>query len=234
MDQRERIAYHQSVTAYVCFALSLLFYAVSVCIHNGAVILPEFGNNHTIQQAQAHGHITAQLEILKDSWKFTSLTSFIVSVSLFVAACVLSGGDEAQRMKEEGRLTNLILVLLCMVIIASLLVYWGMHVFTIERGLNSLGVGMMYGSTKYFAALLFMVCILFANPTLDEHKREENIWVATVTSWACFFLSLMHLFVSMRTRQYQVDLIDASEDSMVSSADTKMVQNEPGDFVQIH
>ena len=233
MDEQERLSYHQKVTAYVSLALSLLFYVVSACHYSGAKLLPESGHNRSIQQAQAHGKITAQFDILKDIWRFISLTSFVTCVTLFIAACVLSGGEEAERMKEEGRLINLILVLLCMVLIATVLLIWGMDVFTVERGADSLGVGMMYGSTKYFSALLVMVCVLFANPTLDEREREETIWVATATSLACFFLSLMHLFVSMRTRQYQVAIIDASENAMVLSASTRMVHSTSGDFVRV-
>jgi hypothetical protein len=85
------------------------------------------------------------------------------------------------------------------------------------------GMGTM--PTKFFAALLFISCVLLTN--------QANMWVATVTSLACFFLSLMQLFVSVRIRPHQVDLNEASKDAKVSSAEIKMTLMAPGDSVPI-
>lgn len=226
MDERERVAYFQKVTSYVCLALAVLFYAVAACIHSGSKILPEPGHGSSIQ-ARACSHIKAQFDLLKDMWAFTSIASFVTFAGLFIAACILSGGEEADRMREEGRLVNLILILLCMTLITTLHLVLGSNVFTIEKGSDSLGMGLMYGSTKYFAALLLVVCILTANPTFDQRRREEGIWVNTATACASFILSLLHLIISMRTRQYQVSIIDVSEKNIA------ILDPNSGDFVRV-
>mmetsp|Transcript_18509 Transcript_18509/g.40065 ORF Transcript_18509/g.40065 Transcript_18509/m.40065 type:complete len:359 (+) Transcript_18509:219-1295(+) len=219
MDEKELLAYHQKVVSYVSLALALAFFVVSACIHGGASVLPETGNGSSVRRIQDHTHLAVQFDRMSEMWTLLSLCTIVIFVALFISACILLGGEEAERMREEGQVINLITVLLWMIIVTTVIMTWGNEVFNVKSS-GTLGMGMLYGGTKYFASLLFMVCILFANLTLDEKEREEGVWTASATSVACFVLSLFYLIFSMRTRKYQVSLIDSNSE-------------KSGDFVRV-
>ena len=233
MDERELLAYHQTVVSYVTLALALAFFVLSAGIYGTGEMLPQTLRGTSMHQSQDHVTAAAQFQAMSETWTFLSLCNIVIFVALFFAACILLGGDEAERMVEEARIINLITVLLCLSIVSVFMLIWGNGIFS-EKRWGSLGVGMLYGGTKYFAALLLMVFILFANPTFDEREREEGVWVATATSFACLFLSMVYLAFSMRVRRYQVSIYDAnSEQDDVLDANTGMVHGTTGDFVRV-
>ena len=236
MDDRERIAYHSSVVGWVSFVLALVCTAVSVHVFGGATSLPEEeGRGRVMRQSQNSAHVIAQFSLLSEIWTFLSLCTVVVFVALFVAACLMSGGEEAERMREEGKLINLITVLLWMILVTAAMLAWGREVFN-TKSLGSLGEGRLYGGAKYFAALLLMVCILFSNPSFDERGREEGVWVATAAAFSCFFLSLMYILFAYRARRYHIDVIDdarAEEASVSAEPKSGMIQSTTGDFVRV-
>ena len=234
LDGRELLAYHQKVVAYVCLALAIAYFAISTMIYSGARMLPESSNANSIRRVQDHAHVAVQFDLLSEFWTFLSLATIVVIVALFVASLLQLGGEEAERQKEEGKLINLTMILVWMIVDTIVLLTWGNEVFNVKK-LGSLGMGILYGGTKYFAAMLLMVCVLFANLTFDERKREEEgTWVSTATSVACLVLSLIFGVFAMRARKYQVALIDSSEDKVtVLNSRTGMVHGTTGDFVRI-
>lgn len=236
MDERELLAYHQKVVSYVFLALSLAFFTVSACLYSGGQILPETGSSRSIRRIQEHANITFQFDHLSEMWSFLSLCTIVIFVALFVAACTIVGGEDAERMMEEGKVINLVIVLVWMIIVTITMLAWGNEVFSI-RSTGSLGVGMLYGGTKYFASLLIMVCLLFANLSLDEGDREEEgSWAASATCITCLILSVFHLFFSLRTRNYQVSVIDSNssaEQDTVLDPNSGMVHSTTGNFVRM-
>ena len=154
--------------------------------------------------------------------------------SLFVAAILgLVSGENVERMVEEARLINLITVLLGVGIVSVFMLVYTKSIFNDKRG-GGLGVGMLYGGTNYFSALLLLVCICFANLSFDERDREEGLWVSTATSVACLCLSVLHFAFSMCARRYQISIYDAnSEQATKLDAQTEMVHGMGGDFVRV-
>eukprot|EP00578_Thalassiosira_sp_NH16_P028797 CAMPEP_0181089714 /NCGR_PEP_ID=MMETSP1071-20121207/7450_1 /TAXON_ID=35127 /ORGANISM="Thalassiosira sp., Strain NH16" /LENGTH=381 /DNA_ID=CAMNT_0023171681 /DNA_START=87 /DNA_END=1232 /DNA_ORIENTATION=- len=230
MDEQQLLAYHEKIVSWVCLALGLAFFAVSACIKSGGELIPETLDESTVRRIEDHASVGMLYNRLRETWTLLSLCSIIVSVSLFVAACILFGGEDAQRMIEDGKLINLVIINLWMIIVNVVMMTWGSDVFHFKSS-GSLGMGMLYGGTKL---LMLMICILFANLSFDERQREEGMWAASATSVACLLLSLFHLVFAMRARDYQVTLIDEnSERVTVLDGNTGMVNNTAGDFVRM-
>ncbi|KAL9182877.1 hypothetical protein ACHAXT_004156 [Thalassiosira profunda] len=239
MDDRERLAYHEKVVSYTSLALAFCFYLAALFIHGGAQAVPEDGRlslrrPDLIDQSSAHRHVVGMFGSLRYFWMGLWLVTTIVFAGLFVGSCILSGGEGADRRREEGKIINLILITLLVILIAVILMMWGSEVFR-EQSTGSLGVGLLYGGTKYFAGLLFLLCVLTADPSNDERQREENGWVSTVAPFACLFLSLAHLVFSHQLRKCQVAMIEADMEQPVSIIEPKegMVPGATGDFVRV-
>lgn len=232
MDEQELLVYHEKVVCYVALALGLAFLVVSAGIYSTSENLPLTVVGGGIQ-TQAHLIAETQFHALGESWSLLSLCNIVVFLSLFIAALLSLGGEDIERMVEEARLINLITVLLSVGLVSTFMLWRGQSIFNDQRG-DGLGVGMMYGGTKYFAALLLLVCICFANLFFDERQRDETLWVATATSLACFFLSLMHFAFSVRARRCQINIYEAhSEQATKLDAQTEMVRELGGDFVRV-
>ena len=236
LDARELSLYHEKVVAYVCLALALAFFCVSSCIYGWARALPTTRASSTLEPTNVHdhAHIVAQFDILSEGWTFISLCTIVIFVALSLASCLLLNDEDADRMREKARLVNLIIINVWMVIVTIFMMVWGNEVFNIKKWSASIGMGLLYGGTKYFSSLLLLMCILFANLSLfDDRERQEGVWVATATSLACFFLSFMHLMYSMKVRRYQVSVLDLVTNEEKVGGDFVRVEDHPTRGIQL-
>ena len=236
LDARELSLYHEKVVAYVCLALALAFFCVSSCTYGWARALPTTRASSTLEPTNVHdhAHIVAQFDILSEGWTFISLCTIVIFISLSIASCLLLNDEDADRMREKARLINLIIINVWMVIVTIFMMVWGNEVFNIKKWSASIGMGLLYGGTKYFSSLLLLVCILFANLSLfDDRERQEGVWVATATSLACLFLSLMHLMYSMKVRKYQISVLDLAANEEKIGGDFVRVEDHPTRGIQL-
>ncbi|KAL7535698.1 hypothetical protein ACHAXR_006672 [Thalassiosira sp. AJA248-18] len=236
MDEEELLAYERKVVSSVSIVLAMAFSILSAWIYVVGKKLPETGHSNDETQVQA-AKAAAHMEILSELWTLLSSVTITIFVILFIASIVLSRGEEAERMREEGAIINLITVLLWMVIVTTGIFILGRKILGEKKLNGTLGVGMLSGGTMYFSLLLFMVFILYANPTFEERRKEDGAGSASATAAACFFLSLMYLVFSLGTCKYQTSIISAlsmsEKDDESSAADFKRMddgepENRPG------
>lgn len=234
MDERELLQYHEKVASWVCFSLGVVFFVVSAMIYSDGETLPLSMRSADVRPTEAQMHAAVQYETLSGAWNFLSLSNVVVFASLLIGSVLLlMGGEGIERMVEEMRLVNLIMVLLSLGIISISMLIWGNQILS-ERKMNGLGVGMLYGGAKYFAALLMMVCLLFASPILDEREQREGIWIAPSTSFACLVLTVLHFAFSMKARSVVVAVYDAENDpASVMDSQLGIGHSIGGDFVHI-
>ena len=180
-----------------------MFSALSVCIYYEGKKLPvRFETGHD-SSGETHVQIksAAHMEILSQMWTLLSSCTLISFSGIFIIACVLSGiGENAERMREDG-IINLIIVLLWMMVVTTGMMILGRKILN-EKKLGSLGVGMLSGGTMYFAMLLFMVFLLYANLTSEEREEEVGFGPQSATSFACLFLSMLYLAFSLGAYRY--------------------------------
>jgi len=235
MDERELLAYNQKVVSFVLLALSVAYFVLAAGIHGTGEMLPQTLRSTSVRQTQAHMLAAAQYEGLSNAWSLLSLCNVVVYVGLFVATLLLFlGGEDVERMVEEARILNLLLVLLCLSVVSVFMLFRGNAIFG-EKRWGSLGVGMVYGATKYFSALLLLVTVLFANLGLDD-RDEEGVWVTSATSLASLVLCVLHFAFAMRTRSYQKAIYDANAgvgEDVAVALEAHVLGPPPGDFVRV-
>ena len=82
---------------------------------------------------------------------------------------------------------------------------------------GTLGMGMLSGGCLYYAALLFMVYILYANVSFQERAKDDGLGAATALGFAGFFLSFLHLAFFTGLYKYKASLLAALPGSEVGS-----------------
>ena len=198
--------------SYVCLAFALLYFAMSTCTYGWARSQPGQLVSSDSINAQNHAQLTVQLDLLSEIWKVLSLSTIVVFVALSIASLLMLGSEDADRMMKDNNLIGLIVVNCWMSVVALFMMFWGNETFVIKRG-ESLCMGMLYGGTKYYSALLLLICIMFANLSLfDERDRDdEKIWVSTATALACLVLSFVHFGFASKAREYQAKVHEATD-----------------------
>lgn len=230
MDEEELLAYHQKLISTTSLVLALAFSALSICIYAVGKKLPETGRHYSgnsnsgseTTSTYAQAKSAAHMELFSEMWKWLTSCTIAIFSLLFLVACGLSLGEDAERRNEEGD-GNIIIVLLWMIIVTTGLLVMGRNSLG-ERKLNgTFGLGMLSGGTIYFALLLFVVFILYLSV---EMRREDGAGLAM--SIACFFLSMMYLAFSLGTYKYQDSFIGGitEEDSSKQRDSTRSI----GDF----
>lgn len=246
MDADELLVYERKVIAACTFILGAVFTALSALLVHVGRQLPEAGqHNATSNRANIQAKGAGHMEILGDLWTILSLSTIAIFICLFLASIILSQGEEAERMREDGAILNLIMVLTWMAIISTGFLFLGRKILGPEKLGGTLGVGILTGGTMYFALALFNVFIMYVNPTFEERRKEDGAGSATATAAACFFLSLLHLAYSLGTYKYQSSIIaaisnnaDAEDahkgDDDASNADfQRMEDEEPTNEIQM-
>lgn len=229
MDEEELLAYHQQVVSLASLILALALSALSVCIYTAGKKLPEMGHHDSSNSEDTHVHVksAAHMELFSEMWKILSACTILIFSILFIVACALSLGGDAERMREEGSI-NLLVLLVWMILVTAGVMIVGRQILH-EKKFGTLGVGLLSGGTLYYALLLFIVSILFANPTFGG-PNDAGGPAAAATSVACFFLSLMHLAFSLGTRKYQKSIMldaRAEMDDSAADGDFQRMEDEP-------
>ena len=196
--------------SYVCLAFALLYFAISTCTYGWARSQPGQLVSSDSINAQNHAQLTVQFDLLSEIWKVLSLSTIVVFVALSIASLLMLGSEDADRMMKDNNLIGRIVVNCWMSVVALFMMFWGNETFVIKRG-ESLCMGMLYGGTKYYSALLFLICIMFANLSFDEGDRDEKIWVSTATALACLVLSFVHFGFASKAREYQAKVHEATD-----------------------
>ena len=214
MDGEELLVYERKVISSCTIILGCVYIALSAYLYKVGRKLVETGtpqssgiannNDAQLHQGRSAGH----MDFLSDLWTLLSSATIVIFVMLFLATCVLSAGDEeGERMREEGAIYNLIMVLVCMIMLSSGVFFIGRKTLGGKKLDGTLGVGLLSGTTMYYSLLLFMVFLMYVNPTFEERRREDGAGSATATAAACFFLSLLHLAFSLGMYKYQSSII---------------------------
>lgn len=212
---------YQKVTCYVSLCLAFAFCILSALIFNEGKKLPETdhrNSNSSRSNSESKAvQVTsaAHLEMMSQIWNLLSSSTVAIVAMLFIVACVMTRGEDAQRIREEGGI-NLIIILLWMIVVATGMSMLGRKTLG-ENKLGSFGAGLLSGSTMYFSLLLFLVFILYSNLTAEERREEDGVWIARAISFAFFFLSLLHLSFSLGTYKYQKSIIEVNLEKDTSS-----------------
>jgi len=235
MDQEELLAYHQKVVSITSLILALALSATSVCIYTAGHKLPETTGHHhgsTNNGEDAHAvrvKSAAHTQLFSEIWNLLSACTLVVFSILFIVACVLSLGEDAERMREEGGI-NLLVVLLWMIGVTLCVTIAGRQILR-DKTLGTLGVGLLSGGTLYYALLLFLVSTHFASVSFGGPNDGGGGPTAATTSFVCFFLSLVHLAFSLGVRNYRISiLVDARAreemDDSVADGDFRRMKDE--------
>mmetsp|Transcript_9344 Transcript_9344/g.21071 ORF Transcript_9344/g.21071 Transcript_9344/m.21071 type:complete len:428 (+) Transcript_9344:187-1470(+) len=236
MDEEELLAHHRKIASISSLILALAFSAISACIYHAGKKLPETGrhpdsssssnsNSETTKTSYAQGKSAAHMELFYEIWKVLSTCTIAIFSILFLAACILSLGEEGERRREEGGAINLIFVLLWMIIVTTGILVMGRKILGETKLNGELGLGILSGGTMYFALLLFVVFVLNVNVE-DRPGREDGAGLAT--SFACFFLSIMYLAFSLGMYKFQDSFIGG----IIAEDDSSRVDDSSstGDF----
>lgn len=198
MDESELLAYHRKVVWIVNLVLAVIFFALSLSVLVVASKLSE-------KPSSGGSNRAAHMEVIGDLWKFLSLATFVILSGLLTSACIVSRGKEAEYLRQDGHIFNLIAVHVCLIVAAIGIVVLGFLVLGDKKMGATLGVGMLSGGTKWFAWLLFMVFVLYINPRgqfPEDQNVEEGYGSATATAYACISLSLSQLGFSLLMDKY--------------------------------
>lgn len=223
MNEEERLAYHQSVISYTSLALAAVFVFISILISREGANLPEIeealwdtnndgaGEVHNTREMEVArlAHSAAHLEMLSNVWNFLSTSTIVILMVLLIATLFSLGGEDAERMKEEGQVYNLIAVLFWVAIVSFGIRFVGRQILGEKKWGGTMGVGVLSGATTNFSALLFMVFLLYSNPMFEERRPEDGPATSVALSFASLFLSLFHLAFSVGTTKYQSSIIAA-------------------------
>ena len=209
MDEEELLLYYQKVVCVMSFLLAATLTSLSIFIYYEGKKIPETrANENTDEHVQLKA--SARMELIGDFWKLLSASTVTIVAALYITACVLSGGEEAEKAREEGLVFNLISVLTWVMIVTTGNMLIGRKILGEKKLDGVLGVGLLSGGSLYYAFLLLMVSILYANPAFkDQKKNEDGIGATIATSFACFFLSLIYVGFTYMTYKYQSSIIGA-------------------------
>mmetsp|Transcript_5151 Transcript_5151/g.11196 ORF Transcript_5151/g.11196 Transcript_5151/m.11196 type:complete len:435 (-) Transcript_5151:114-1418(-) len=223
MDAEQLLYYHRQTISTISLAFAIAFLPLSICLYQYSKSLPEtsFGRGSGTSGESMALRSTSHMELFADIWKLISISTIGIFAILFLLACAqqMGGGEDGERRREEGwGAVNLILILFWLLVISVEVVFMGCNVLGLSKkkklfGTTSLGVGILSGGTCYYALLLFLVCLLYADfaTLFEERRREEGAGSATATSFACFFLGIMHLAFSAGTLKYRESIAGAIE-----------------------
>ena len=199
--------------------------SISIFIYSEGKKIPETRTNeNTDEHVQLKA--SARMELIGDFWKLLSASTLTIVSALYITPCVLSGGEEAEKAREEGLVFNLISVLTWVMIVTTGNMIIGRKILGEKKLDGVLGVGLLSGGSIYYAFLLFMVSILYANPAFKNQKKDEDgIGAAIATSFACFFLSIIYVGFTFMTYKYQSSIIGAITED-VEMVETPVVMND--------
>ena len=165
-----------------------------------------------IERAQT----AARVEFLSNTWGMLSFASVAAFTGLFVASLTSLVGDGGGRMAEEGKLINIAAVLAWLAVVATTMSCSGrvsvdLFLDKVREDPNdydgTLGVGLLTGSSVYFALLLFTVFALFVDASGEARERDEVPGVVTASSIVCFVLGCAFLAFGYQAVKYKRSLM---------------------------
>ena len=250
MNEEELLAYHKNIVStwtnvfgFVCTAMSIILYIAGEKLPesspdgNSDAVGDAYSNGDAETATVARAKSEAYMEILTGMWKMLSTATLAIFSILFVAACILARldvDDDGRRREEDEGTTNLILILVGLVILSTCLWVLGHKVLGATKWKGTLGVGLLSGGTVYFGLLLFVVFVLFFNPSFEERRREDGPGATVATAFASLFFSLMYCSFGWGTIKYQSSFIDAAgvvaNSADVSVATVEVRESGSGDF----
>ena len=232
MNDEELLIYHQKVVCTTSFFLGLILSLLSVLIYAEGKKLPDTRCTDTDKEAQIKS--VARMELILDLWKLLSISTLTIFSALCVTAWVVSVGGEAERIREEGEVFNLVSVLMWMLCLTVGIMLMGKKI--LKQKLDGvLGVGMLSGGSMYYALMLFMVFILYANAAFRDDRKDEGMGPAQATSFSSLGLALVYLAFSLMTYKYQSSIMiaifyDGDDQVGVSDSVESLSQDEVGEF----
>lgn len=232
MNDEELLIYHQKVVCTTSFFLGLILALLSVLIYAEGKKLPDTRCTDTDIEAQIKS--VARMELILDLWKLLSISTLTIFSALCVTAWVVSVGGEAERIREEGEVFNLVSVLMWMLCLTVGIMFMGKKI--LKQKLDGvLGVGMLSGGSMYYALMLFMVFILYANAAFRDDRKDGGMGPAQATSFSALGLALVYLAFSLMTYKYQSSIMiaifyDGDDQVGVNNSVEDHSQDEVGEF----
>eukprot|EP00569_Conticribra_weissflogii_P002950 CAMPEP_0171327740 /NCGR_PEP_ID=MMETSP0878-20121228/215_1 /TAXON_ID=67004 /ORGANISM="Thalassiosira weissflogii, Strain CCMP1336" /LENGTH=390 /DNA_ID=CAMNT_0011827537 /DNA_START=32 /DNA_END=1204 /DNA_ORIENTATION=- len=222
MDEKERLMYHRSVISFVSLAFGIVMMVMALLISKEGVNLPEIDSSlinaaspareirhaEEMEVARLAGN-AAHLDMLSNSWHLLNAATMTVFGSLQIATFFALGGEEAERMIEEGQIYNLVAVTFWLLVVTGGISLTGHQTLGGNKWGGSMGAGALTGVTMCYALLLFMVSLLYSGSVFVERERNDAPATSIALSIACFFLSIFYLAFAKGTIKYRSSITGA-------------------------
>lgn len=228
VDAEELLAEHRKVTSSLCMVLAVMYFALTGFAFHAGKQIPETRITTSSDQVFVYKSY-AYVEILTGLWKILSSLTAAVYVVLFIASCAVSTGEEGERLREEGTVTNLIMVSLWLSVLSvSIYVLSGKILENKSHGV--LGVGALSGCCLFMGLLLVQTCFMWAGPTMEDRRREDGVGPSVVL-FASFFLSFAYFVFAATLSKYKHSFFNVA---LASTEEDESNSNATGsDFVQM-
>jgi len=224
VDAEELLAKHRKVTSSLCMVLAVLYFALTgVALHAGKQI-PESSQTSSSDQVFVNKSY-AYVEILTGLWKIISSVTVAISCILFIASCAISSGEEGERLREEGTVTNLIMVSFWLSVL-SVSIYFVSGKILESKSHGVLGVGALSGCCIFMGLLLLQIYFMWAGPIMEDRGREDGVGPSVVLGFASFFLSFAYFVFAIALSKYRHSIVYVALASTEERSDLVQMEDQ--------
>lgn len=170
-----------------------------------------------LAESQTSGHV----DVLSDAFRHLSVFSVIgVGISFLVGITSLFA-EEAERMREEGKVYNFLMIAGWMSLVVAGLGFAGWRVFKRSPIIGQLEVGFFTGCLYFFCASAFAMAGLYGGFSLEalvDGRRggPEGPAGSLFFSFVCFTFGLAYLSYAALLNKYHPSILHANRDSIES------------------
>ena len=141
MTEEELLAYHQKVTSSVVIVMALMYSVLSIYMYEWAKKLPTAQSAASLSPQEKAG----QIIVFQQVWKFISTLSVVTLSFQLFRAFVQFFGEQGERMREEGLIYNMFMVVFWLLVLVSVVFLAGRKVMIKKEWTNGAGVGALIG-----------------------------------------------------------------------------------------
>ena len=141
LTEEELLAYHQKVTSSVLVVMALIFVVLSLYMYDSwAKKLPAPPSASLPLQER-----TGNISVFQHVWKFISILSIFTLSFQLLRVFIQFFGEHGERMREEGLVYNMFMVVLWTLVLVSVVFLVGKKVMIKKEWTNGAGVGALIG-----------------------------------------------------------------------------------------